>query len=60
MIEELIKKRKELKLSIRQLSEIMGYSTDWLYQVDLGERRVSEKFIKAYSEALKKYERIIK
>ena len=60
MIEELIKKRKKLKLSIIQLSRIMGYSKDWLYKVEFGERRVSQKFIQAYEEALDKYENILK
>ena len=55
MYEDLIKERKRLKLTKKQLCKAIGYSEQWVKQFEWGERRVSERFIKAYSDGLKRY-----
>lgn len=57
---ELKKERKRLGLSIRQLSQLTGYSGVWISHFEFGEKRVSTKFIQAYEEALASYRNILK
>ena len=58
MIEDLIKERKSLGISAKTFSKIIGFSAVWIYKVERGERRVSESFIKAYADGIKKIKTI--
>ena len=59
MIEDLIKQRKELGISVRRFSKIIGYSMNWVYQVERGERRISKDFVKSYADGIKKIKKIL-
>ena len=59
MIEDLIKQRKELGISARRFSKIIGYSMNWVYQVERGERRISKHFVDAYADGIKKIKKIL-
>ena len=59
MIEDLIKQRKELGISVRRFSKIIGYSMNWVYQVERGERRISKDFVDAYADGIKKIKKIL-
>ena len=59
MIEDLIKQRKELGISVRKFSKIIGYSMNWVYQVERGERRISKHFVKSYADGIKKIKKIL-
>ena len=59
MIDDLIKQRKELGISVRRFSKIIGYSMNWVYQVERGERRISKHFVNAYDDGIKKIKKIL-
>ena len=59
MIEDLIKERKKLGISVRRFSKIIGYSSNWIYQVERGERRISKHFVDAYADGVKKIKNIL-
>lgn len=59
MIEDLIKQRKELGISVRRFSKIIGYSMNWVYQVERGERRISKHFVDSYADGIKKIKKIL-
>ena len=54
MIQDLVKQRKELGISVRGFSNIIGYSAVWIYKVEQGETRVSKEFLKSYKNGIKK------
>ena len=54
MIEDLIKERKSLGISAKTFGKIIGFSAVWIYKVERGERRVSESFVKAYEDGIRK------
>lgn len=58
-ITELRKERQRLRISVRQLAIMMGYSYTWIYKVEEGETRISKDFIKKYEDALKNYKKLL-
>ena len=59
IIDELRKERQRLRISVRQLAIMMGYSYTWIYKVEEGETRISKCFIKKYGDALKNYKKLL-
>jgi transcriptional regulator with XRE-family HTH domain len=58
--DELVEKRKQLGMTRKLMSIATGYSVVWLAQVEKhGERRISQKFLDKYQEALNNYEKLI-
>ena len=60
MNEDLIKERKKLGISVQQFAKICGYSPIWIYLFERGEKKVSKRFLTAYSEAIENYKKILK
>lgn len=61
MINKLIKKRKELKITRKMLANFIGYSYVWLTKIEWGgEKRYSDDFLKKYEWALNEFEKIKK
>ena len=58
-ITELRKERQRLRISVRQLAIMMGYSYTWIYKVEEGETRISKNFLKKYDDALKNYKKLL-
>jgi len=58
-ITELRKERQRLRISVRQLAIMMGYSYTWIYKAEEGETRISKVFIKKYEDALKNYKKLL-
>lgn len=59
IIDELRKERQRLRISVRQLAIMMGYSYTWIYKVEEGETRISKNFLKKYDDALKNYKKLL-
>lgn len=59
MIEDLVKKRKQLKISASEMARIIGYSAVWVYKFEHGEHRISKDFVQKYTNTLKKYEELL-
>jgi transcriptional regulator with XRE-family HTH domain len=59
-LDKLVEKRKQLGMTRKLMSVATGYSVVWLAQVEEhGERRISQKFLDKYQEALNNYEKLI-
>ena len=56
---ELVEERKSL-CSGSFFCKIIGYNRGWLCQTEAGKRSVSERFIREYTEGLKKVRELLK
>lgn len=58
-IEQLIKHRKKLGLTVKTMAKLTGYSAVWLYKIERKENKHSERVLKEYESALARFASIV-